>query len=314
MQLSIIIPSCRRADLLALCLQSVCRHAPRGTEILVVDDASPGSIVSNVAASFPGVRQLRLSSRKGFCSAVNAGLNNVGGTVVELLNDDTEVTEGWADAAMVWFRQPWIGAVAPLVLWGPRGELVDSAGDRYFIGGVAGKHRHGTRANDAPPLPRFVFGASGSSAFYRREALMRVGSMPDHFRAYFEDVDLAFRLQRAGFKAVYEPRARVFHRVSASHGKPCRQLLQQMSCNEERVFWRNVPARELPSAVPLHLAVLAAKAVRRWHEGALAPFVCGRLRVLKESVECWHHRRSLRLCGPDVPVELWCVERKYWDD
>src|SRR5439155_13214777 len=112
--------------------------------------------------------------------------------------------------------------------------------------------------------PRTVFGAGASSAFYRRTALLRGGAFPESFGAYFEDVDLAFRLQRAGYRAVFEPAARVLHRVSASYGPPRRKLVEQQSCNEERVFWRNLPGRALVRALSRQLAVLAAKAWRRW--------------------------------------------------
>jgi GT2 family glycosyltransferase len=309
MLFSIVIPSYRRADLLQRCLNGVRRYAPAATEIIVVDDASPGDIISRAAQRFAGVHVLRQRRRRGFCSAVNVGLAAAHGDIIELLNDDTEVQPGWAEAALAWFGDARVGAVAPLVLWGPDGQRIDSAGDRYFVGGVAGKRGHGQRLHAAPQQARPVFGASGSSAFYRRTALQRVGSFPEEFGAYFEDVDLAFRLQRAGYRTMFEPASRVLHRVSASYGRPHRRLVEQQSCNEERVFWRNLPARELARALPWHAAVLAAKAWRRWEEGTLLPFVCGRLRVLGEIGKLLRHRRRLRELGPALPVEQWQVDR-----
>jgi GT2 family glycosyltransferase len=277
-----------------------------------VDDGSPGGCVGATAAAFAGVRVVRQPQRGGFCAAVNAGIAAARGDVVELLNDDTEVQPGWAAAALHCFADPAVGAVAPLVLCWPDGGRVDSAGDRYYLGGIAGKRGHNSLPAAALLEPRPVFGASASSAFYRRDALLRVGAFPEEFGAYFEDVDVAFRLQRAGYRAVYEPAARVLHRVSASYGKPRRRLLERQSCNEERVFWRNVPGRALARALPLHAAVLAAKAWRRWREGALAPFVCGRLRLLAELPALLRHRRWLRRLGPDADVRAWQVEERFW--
>jgi GT2 family glycosyltransferase len=158
-----------------------------------------------------------------------------------------------------------------------------------------------------------VFGASGSSAFYRREALLQVGGFPEAFGAYFEDVDLAFRLHRAGYAVVYEPASRVYHHGSASYGRPRQRLLEGQSRNEERVFWRNLPGRALLRALPAHLAVLAAKAWRRWHEGNLRPFLCGRLRLLGELPALVEHRRWLRRLGPAKPLAEWEVEQRYWE-
>jgi GT2 family glycosyltransferase len=314
-ELSVVIPSHNRPDLLAACLRSVRSHAPAGAEVLVVDDASPDGSISRVAAAF-ATAVLRLPRRRGFCTAANAGVNATRGQVVELLNDDTEVSAGWAAAALAGFRDPAVAAVAPLVLVQPADgstpARVDSAGDRYYLGGVAAKRGHGQ-----PPGPdwlerRRVFGASASSAFYRRDALLRVGGFPEAFGAYFEDVDVAFRLHRAGYSVLFEPEARVFHRVSASYGRPGRQLLERQSRNEEWVFWRNLPARVLCRALPLHLAVVAAKGWRRWQEGRLIPFICGRLRVLGEAPALVRHRRALQQCYPATGIEGWELEDAYW--
>lgn len=304
--LSIVIPTCARSDLLEKCLVNVVRHAPAGSEILVVDDGSPRGRAKAVAAAFPGVRVLRNERRRGFARAANQGIRGTSGAIVELLNDDTEVQPGWADVALRWFREPHVAAVAPLVLAWPDGRQIDSAGDRYYLGGVATKRGHGQPLSSDYTTPCPVFGASASSAFYRRAALEHVGLFPESFGSYFEDVDLAFRLQRAGYTTMYEPGSRILHHVGASH-RPGHRLLEQQAHNEERVFWRNVPARELLQALPKHLAVLLGKAWRRWQEGSLRPWLCGRLRVLKEIGAIRQHRRELRRLGEVAPL----VERRY---
>jgi GT2 family glycosyltransferase len=282
--------------------------------VVVVDDGSTGALITAVACAFSGVRVVRLPQQRGFCAAANAGIAAARGEVVELLNDDTEVTEGWATAALAHFADPTVAAVAPLVLcWPGTGDslVIDSAGDRYYLGGVAGKRGHGERLNELRLRPGRVFGASASSAFYRRDVLLRVGTFPESFGAYFEDVDLSFRLNQAGYRIHFEPASRVLHRVSASHGAPNRRLLEQQSCNEERVFWRNLPGPALLQALPRHLAVIAAKAWRRWQEGALAPFLFGRLRLLGEVTDLRRHRRRLRTLA-SVDVSEWGVESDFW--
>jgi GT2 family glycosyltransferase len=301
--LSIVIPTHHRTDLLRACLQAVTRHAPAESEIIVVDDASPGGSASRMAASFAGVCTLRLERQRGFAVAANTGIRASRGDFIEMLNDDTEVQPGWADAALPWFDDPAVGAVAPLVLAWPDGAVIDSAGDRYYLGGVAGKRGHGTFlpspsgrgvGGEGFLTPCHVFGTSAAAGFYRRSALDRVGLFPEEFGSYFEDVDLAFRLNRGGFSTMYEPASRVLHHISASYGRAGRKLLERQSCNEERVFWRNLPASLMWRALPKHVAVLVGKMLRRWQEGALTPWLFGRLRVL------WEWREIMRQRG-DLP-------------
>jgi GT2 family glycosyltransferase len=294
----------------------VVRHSPPRTEIIVVDDGSPDSTASATAEEFAGVRCIRLPKQSGFCIAANAGIHAASHPIVELLNDDTEVCNGWANAALAWFKRPNVGAVAPLVLCWPGGDIgtarIDSAGDRYYCGGIAGKRERGAVLQSSHMQPRPVFGASGSSAFYRRDLLLRIGGFPDSFGAYFEDVDVAFRLQRAGHEVIHEPASCVLHHVSASHGRSSRKLLEQQSCNEERVFLRNLPRAALVRSLPAHLAVLMAKAARRWREGNLLPFLQGRIRAWSEWVALLHYRRWITRLGPSASPRRWCVEERYW--
>ncbi|HJZ92040.1 MAG TPA: glycosyltransferase family 2 protein [Gemmataceae bacterium] len=282
MTLSIVIPSHNRPDLLQLCLTSVRDHAPPGTQVIVVDDGSAGAVVSRVAAGLAGLEVIRHERSRGFAAAANRGVAAATGTVIELLNDDTQVTARWADAALRWFADPTVASVAPLVLRGTPGDgapFIDSAGDEYDRGGFARKRGHGEPLTDRFRVPTEVFGASASTAFYRAEVLRTVGAFPEHFGAYFEDVDLAWRIGRAGFRTMFEPGSVVWHRVGSSY-RTRRPLIERQSRNEERVFWRNVPA--IWRAIPRHAVVLAGKAVRRAREGTLVPWVVGRMRALVE--------------------------------
>ncbi len=313
--LSLVIPSHNRADLLRLCLASICRYAPRGVEVIVVDDASTNGLISNTVREFPEVQCLQRQRRRGFCAAVNAGIAAATAPIVELLNDDTEVTAGWAEAALACFADPTVAAVAPLVMQGPNNSKgptrIDSAGDRYYLGGIAGKRGHGRTLDQQDLTPRHVFGASGSSAFYRRSALLEVGAFPEKFGAYFEDIDLAFRLHRAGYRVFFEPASKVWHRVSSSYGVPNWGLLARQSRNEERVFWRNLPSRALSRALPLHCAVLLAKAARRLSRGELVPFLSGRLGILAEVLDLYRHRRQLSASAVSDEPAHWGVDLRF---
>jgi GT2 family glycosyltransferase len=281
--LSIVIPSHNRPDLLRICLGGIRRHAPAGTQVIVVDDGSRDGVVNRTAREYD-IEVIRHERPLGFARAANRGIEAATGRIIELLNDDTEVEPAWADTAIACFGDPAVGAVAPLVLRGPPGSgtpIIDSAGDEYDRGGFARKRGHGKPLDEYYRRPCEVFGASASSAFYRADVLKAVGGFPADFGAYFEDVDLSWRIRRAGFRCVYEPESIVWHRVGSSYRRR-RRLVERQSQNEERVYWRNVPAKW--RTLPRHAAVLLAKAALRLREGTLIPWSMGRLRAFAELV------------------------------
>lgn len=313
---AIIIPSHSRADLLFKCLASLRRHAPLDTEILVVDDASANGMISRVAEKFPGVRVHRNETRQGFCKSVNLAAQLVQASIIQILNDDTEVCPGWAESALDAFDDEKVAAVAPLVLRWPgavAGQgVVDSAGDAYFLSGVATKRANGTELMEANLNSCKVFGASGSSAFYRRDVFLMVGGYPEYFGAYFEDVDLSFRLHWAGYWVRFEPTSRVLHHVGSSYGRVTlpRALLQSQALNEERVFWRNLPLALLVKSLPTHFMALLAKAFKRGAEGNLLPFLLGKMRMFLEIPQVFLHRLALKNKYPQTnpTAQEWCLE------
>jgi GT2 family glycosyltransferase len=309
--LSIVIPSTSRPELLRKCLDTLAAHGPPGSEVIVIDDGSPGAVISQIAGRWRATVH-RFNCRGGFARAANAGLRLARHEIVELLNDDTEVTAGWWKAACRHFADPTIAAVAPLVLQVSSGRpntvRVDSAGDDYYLGGVARKRHHAEKLSKVENSSRDVFGVSACAAFYRRTAAMNVGGFPEPFGAYFEDVDLAFRLHRAGHRLIFEPSSRVWHHGGSSYGEPRGSLAVQMSRNEELVFWRNLPTADLYRALPNHLAVLGAKLLRRAGEGNLIPFLWGRLAALRLLPHIFRHRRMLAQAYPASDMAGWRVQ------
>ena len=285
-RLSIVIPSHRRTDLLAHCLRSVIECQPTDTEVIVVDDGSNDYIVSKTANLFPGVIVIRLPRSRGFAATANTGIARATGKVVELLNDDTEVTPDWAEPALEQFRNPRIVAVAPLVLIHPdtskaKHPRIDSTGDEFDPGGFARKRGHAEPLSEKHLQSGPVWGVSAAAGFYRRGELLHVGGFAEEFGAYFEDVELSMRLRAMGGEITYEPRSVVWHRVSASYGRsPSRKVIEQQSCNEERLFWRQSTGGKTWKHISRHLSVLVGKSARRLTEGTLLPWLTGRVKAM----------------------------------
>jgi GT2 family glycosyltransferase len=260
-------------------------------EVVVADDGSRDDTVLLVARDFPEVRLVRLEKNGGFCAAANAGLAAARGRYIQLLNNDTEVATGWLEAGLAPFGDPTVGAVAPLVLLRSDASRIDSAGDSYSLFGWATKRGHGQAAGRWLPLADHeVFGASGSSAFYRADALRQTGGFDPLFGSYYEDTDLAFRLRWAGYRCVFTAQSIVYHDISATYDHRSATLQRRMARNAEIVFWANLPVRLLAAAFIPHLGFLAMQAFWRLARGRLRPFLLGKLDALR----AWSDIRARR--------------------
>jgi O-antigen biosynthesis protein len=292
---SVVIPTYNGRALLERCLASVALHRPSdpgaSIEVIVADDASTDGTAQWLARVHSEVRVVRLERNGGFCAAANAGIAAARGRFVQLLNNDTEVTAGWIEAGLAPFADPTVGSVAPLVLVRSDPGRVDSAGDSYALTGWPTKRGHGQPAVlfAARPVEE-VFGASGSSAFYRSAALRRVGSFDPFFGSYYEDIDLAFRLRWAGYRCLFAGRSVIHHDVSATydHGSPA--LQRRMARNGEIVFWANMPAGLLALSLLPHLGFVALQGAWRLARGRLRPFLLGKC----DAVRAWPEIRARR--------------------
>jgi GT2 family glycosyltransferase len=293
-----VIPTYNGRELLERCLASIARCRPPDPlltiEVIVADDASTDGTVDWLASAHQEVRLVRLESNQGFCAAANAGIAKARGRFIQVLNNDTEVMHGWIEAGLAPFADPIVGSVAPLVLVRSDATRVDSAGDLYTWAGWPIKRGHGQPAALFADRPvEEVFGASGSSAFYRTEAIRRAGGFDPLLRSYYEDVDLAFRLRWAGYRCVFNAGSVVHHDISATYDHKSAGVQRRMARNAEIVFWANLPPRLLAKALLPHLGFLATQAIWRLARGRLSPFILGKC----DAIRAWREirvRRRLR--------------------
>ena len=250
--LGIVIVSYNTRDLLRTCLRSVYASQVDFTfEVCVVDNASPDGSTDMVAAEFPRVRLIANTENVGYPTANNQGLHAFGfaeppnsqpanlPAFALLLNPDTEVPPD-ALARMVDFmaKYPDAGIAGPkLVL--PDGSL-DLACRRSFPTPEVSFYRLIGLSRLFPRSRRFgrynltyldpdqvtqVDSVAGAFMLVRAEAITQAGLMDEQFFMYGEDLDWAYRIQSAGWKAYYNPAVTVLHvKRAASRHSPRAQV------------------------------------------------------------------------------------------
>lgn len=225
-QASIIIPSYNGKHLLETCLPSVMALREVAFEVIVVDNGSTDGSGEYVREHFPNVRLLEYEDRLGFSKASNRGIQAANGRYIALLNNDTEVEPEWLlELCRGIESDPAIGTCASKMLRASDRNLIYSAGDGLTVAGF-GWRRGGEQPEKISYLsPEYVFGACGGAALYKKEVFDEVGLLDEDFYAFYEDLDLNFRAQMAGFRCLYVPSARVAHIGGATFGDKCQRPL-----------------------------------------------------------------------------------------
>ncbi|MDA2923358.1 glycosyltransferase family 2 protein [Acidobacteria bacterium AH-259-L09] len=226
-ELTVIIPTYNRKDLLKNCLKSLGRQSAP-CRVLVVDNGSTDlswEMLEEDKHDFPpDLHYLRLGANLGFARAVNEGIKASSTEFIALLNDDTEADEHWVEVgleALIKFSD--YSFFASKVINYNRRTVIDCAGDCYDQKGIPKKRGFG-EAVDKFSRNEPVLAASAAAAFYRRRLFDDIGLFDEDFWMYLEDVDFSLRAQLCGHRCLYLSDAIVYHIEAASD--PDRKLFQ----------------------------------------------------------------------------------------
>lgn len=216
--LSVIIPHYNGARYLPPCFNALRAQTYPHLEIILVDNGSTDESLELTRRDFPEVKILETGQNLGY-AAVNFALAHAQGDIIIPLNNDTEVAPGWAQALVNALQAyPDAGVVASKMLLFDRRDTLHSAGDGFGTNGIPINRGVWQKDWGQFDADTYIFGACGGAAAYRRTMLADIGFFDEDYFMYLEDVDLNWRAQMAGYRAVFAPDAVVYHHLSASGG------------------------------------------------------------------------------------------------
>jgi GT2 family glycosyltransferase len=280
-QLTVAVLSYDGRHLLEVILPSLASQRFRNFEVVVVDNGSRDDTVAWLREQWPDVAVVSLAHNIGVTAALNVCARTGSAPLVGLFNNDLELEPdclGELVAALDEYPQAgWAGA--KLRDFQAR-EIIDGAGDVFTWAATGGRRGHRERDLGQFDEPRWIFGACGGAAVYRRSALEQVGEFDEDFFAFYEDVDWNLRAQLAGFGCRYVPSAVVYHMGSATIGKGLSDFTRyHLWRNTLWIIAKDIPARALLRHAPqlvlgqlINLAVAIKDAklglwLRVWRDG-----------------------------------------------
>ena len=259
---AVVIVNWNSWALLARCLQALAAQTFQGFSVTIIDNASQSEPPADLLAAYPTARLVRHPSNIGFAAANNLAVNQYTGHSpwVALLNPDAFAQPDWLAQLMQAAQTHPYGAVfASRQLNATDPTLIDGDGDCYHVSGRAWRSGYGQPVTSHRPagLPvRPVFSPCGAAALYRRSAYVEAGGLDEDFFCYFEDVDLGFRLQLAGYPCLLVPTAVVHHVGSASTGGQHGDFaVYHGHRNLVWTYFKNMPSLLFWLFLPLHLAL-----------------------------------------------------------
>ena len=217
-----IVLNYQGADVLSDCLQSLRRQDYPELHILVIDNASTDGS-DEIAANMDGIELIRNESNMYFAGGNNIGIRhafNSGANYVVLINNDT-TSDPMLISEMVKILQAdnHAGIAGPKIYYHERPVMIWSAGGMVDFTKGWVRHR-GIRQEDRGKFDAVaeVAYVTGCCLMFKRDVYQAIGGLDESFPMYFEDTDFCTRARKAGFKVLYVPAGKMWHKISASSG------------------------------------------------------------------------------------------------
>jgi GT2 family glycosyltransferase len=268
-EVSVVVVTLDGREMLPACLDALRDQAcpaPR-METLVFDNGSQDGSVEWLETR-PDVRLLRSPTNLGFAEPNNRAAQAARGRWLVLLNNDAVPEPGFVDR-LVWTAENHHAAAAAACILDETGQATEFGGGGLSWLGLGFQHSSWHPAfREAEEGTRLPFACGGAMAV-RRDLFLEAGGFDADYFAYYEDVDLGWRLNLTGHHVVYAPQARVRHRRHATSSRFDDHW-------RHRHWFKNIlqtlvkDAEDLGSSLPAGLAVLQSRVASFHHEAAAA--------------------------------------------
>lgn len=189
-------------------------------ELILADNASNDGSVEMVKSRFPQFRVLELDQNYGYCGGNNRAAEAADGELLVFLNNDVRVEQTWLKPMVRLFKEfPKLAAVQPVIrsdrypeffdYAGAAGGMLDELGYPWCRGRVFDAIERDTGQYGTYPVE--IFWASGAAFCVRRDLFLEAGGFDEDFVLHMEEIDLCWRLQRAGWEIRVSPDSVVRH-------------------------------------------------------------------------------------------------------
>ncbi len=235
-------------------------YPPAKFEVLMIDNASDDGSVEETRARWPWVRVVVNARNDGFAPACNQGARMRGdASVIAFLNNDMRVDKGWLrELVQPLVRNECAATTAKMFSWD--GKNIDSAGGGMNFHGMGLQYGYKDVPHERYDVPRKTLFACGGAMAIKGEVFDAIGGFDPEFFAYYEDVDMGWRMWVEGHEIHYVPTAVCWHHHSGTSKRlPLETVRLIQVRNPLLACFKNYDDENLRRVLPSALAL----AVRR---------------------------------------------------
>jgi GT2 family glycosyltransferase len=191
-------------------------------EVIVVDNASQNQEAETISKKYPHVKVIKSEKNLGFAGGNNLGIKAAQGRYLFFINNDT-IFKGYNVQALIdrLESSPVIGVVCPKIRFAWGNNPIQFTGYTPLTKITVRNQAIGFGEDDqgqydtAHPTPY----AHGAAMLVKREAIDKVGLMPECFFLYYEELDWSMMFTRAGYQIWYDPLCTIYHKESQATGQ-----------------------------------------------------------------------------------------------
>lgn len=304
---AVVVPNWNGEDSLSECLDSLLIQT---TNVIVVENGSKDNSLELLKSEYPNVKLVVNDKNLGFAGGVNSGIRAAiadGFEYVTLFNNDAVADNNWLKSLEDELNTNSEVGIATCKLLTHDGNHIDSTGDIYTVWGLPYPRGRNEIISSKYDNQRDIFAASGGASIYRIKMLEEIGLFDEDFFAYYEDVDISFRAQLAGWKVRFVPDAIAYHQIGATSSKIHGFTTLQTMKNLPLLLIKNVPRKYVLKMGVRLLLVQSLFLGRAITSGRGIPAIKGSLKALVLIPRKAKERRKIQLSKKVSDEYIWSI-------
>lgn len=217
MSVAIVILNFNGKHFLEKFLPTVLAHSPSDS-VYVADNGSTDDSLEYVQQHFPSVKLIIGKDNLGYAGGYNRALKSIEADYYVLMNSDIEPNENWLNPLLNYMNDhPQVAAVQPFILDYKNPAYFEYAGaaggywDNLGFPFCRGRLFDSIEKNENQYETALVNWATGACLMVRADVYWKVGGLDEYFFAHMEEIDLCWRIQRAGFQVAAVAESQVKH-------------------------------------------------------------------------------------------------------